>query len=252
MGTGSLGGGSGSAGGGGSGSGVGARGSLLRAIEGLREISRRLTSDSDQPRLTQVIHELLRERGRSAFIRDMLTDGFAASLLADLLEIGAKLDEGASWEDIARAFSVDPGAGCMQAVCDARIDMVLQARDYTVDDRYVELASAAFRDFLVSAIGGDRVVATRGNAAAIDAAMKRDKFHNTIDRYLGALIFQALGAESYRDLGAAASAVRQAADTVAIGIYDRFDMKFLATGKAERKDVLHVLADNYFKLVTPT
>ncbi|MGO7837207.1 hypothetical protein [Rhizobium johnstonii] len=266
MGTGSFGGGSGSVGGGGSGSGsrghggssdgagngggTGAKGSLLRAIEGLREITRRLTADPDQARLTRVINELLRDRGRATFFSDMLTDGFAGALLNDLLAIGARLRAGEGWVQVTQSFGIDAGVGSMQALCDACIDRALQARAYQVDDRYIESASAAFREFMVASVGGDRILVTRGDAAQVDAAIDRNVFGNSIGGFLGDLIGQVLQAESYVDLGAATAAVRQASDTLAIAIFDRFDAKFVQRGKAERRDALRVIGENYFALVT--
>jgi hypothetical protein len=250
MGTGNFGGGSGSAGGGGS--GKGASGSLLAAIASLRGISDLLTRDKDQPRLTRAITELLRDRGRSGYFKDLLSDGFAETLMHDAIAVSRSLREGSGWADVMRSYNVEPGAGSLQAFCDARIEHALAARGYDVDDRYVEHASSAFREFMATGVGGDRVIVTRGDAAAIDAKLDRASFEKPISSYLGDLVSRVVGAESFKDLAAAATSVQQASDTLAIAMYDRFSSKYVETGKAQPDSAFRYLADDYSKLVAPT
>jgi hypothetical protein len=221
----------------------------LDAIMSLREIARRLTADTDQPRLTREINELLRDRGRAGFVKGLFADGFVNALLGDLLEIGRRLRGQESWSDVAQSFGVSAGPGSMAALCDARIERALVARGYDVDDRYVERGSAAFREFLAASVGGDLITATQGDAEEIDVAIRRDMFANTVGGFLGDLITQTVGSESYLDLGAAAPAVERAADTVAIAIYDRFAEQFVKTGKAEPREALRIISDNYPMLV---
>ncbi|HEY0414134.1 MAG TPA: hypothetical protein VGD66_13435 [Allosphingosinicella sp.] len=249
MGTASFGGGSGSIGGGGSGSG-GAGGSLLRAIENLREISRRLMADGDQARLTREVNVLLRHRGRASSVKTLLSDGFADALFGDLLDVKRRLDENERWADIAAAYGVTTGARSLEAFCDNRIDAAQRAHDYALDDRSVERGSAAFRHFMASAIGGDLNVADQGDAAAIDASLNRAYFNNTAGYFLGDLLAKVVAADSVLPLGAATPAVEMATHTVAIAIYDRFDRKFVRKEKAVPRDVLKILAENYADLVT--
>ncbi|WP_422384566.1 hypothetical protein [Roseibium album] len=250
MGTGSFGGGSGSFGGGSGGGG--GKGSLLRAVQSLQAITRSLINNPDQTKLTREINTLLRDRGRAATFRDLLADGFASELLKDLLAIGERLRAGDNWADIAATYDVDAGPRSMEALADLCIDRALAARGYEVDERYIEQASAAFRTFLASSVGGDFEVAVHGDSAEIDLALVPDVFAHTIDRFLGDLIGRTVEADSYLDLGSSASHVQQAADTLATAIYDRFYEKFVIMGKAERHDVLRVLANNYYNLVAPT
>jgi hypothetical protein len=248
MGTASFGGGSGSIGGGGSGA-KGSSGSLKAAIEHLRDISRRLMSDGNQARLTREINELLQDRGRASSIKTLLGDGFADALLGDLLDVKTRLDANESWADIANAYGITTGVRSMEAFCDNRIDAAQQANEYAFDDRSVERGSAAFRQFMATAVGGDLEIADRGDAAAIDAKLDRPYFNNTIGHFLGDLLAKTIAADSVFRLGAAAGAVETAADTVAVVIYDRFDTKFVQKQKAEPRDVLKTLADHYASLV---
>ncbi|CAO3405510.1 hypothetical protein [Azospirillum palustre] len=178
-----------------------------------------------------------------------MSDGFADALLGDLLEVKRRLDDNQSWSDIANAFGVTTGTRSMEAFCDARIDAALRAQNYDFDDRSVERGSAAFRQFLATAVGGNLQVANMGDAAAIDVAMNRQYFNNTIGYFLGDLLAKAIAADSVFRLGVATPSVETAADTVAVAIYDRFKSRFVEKGKAEPRDVLKTLAANYASLV---
>lgn len=250
MGTGSFGGGSGSLGGGGGGvSGGGGSGSLLRAIESLRELTRRLTADADQGRLTRELYTLLRERSRVSFIKGLLSDPFTNALLLDLLAIKERLDAGASWEQIATAYGVPTGAGTMTRLCDGRIEQALLARNYAVDERHINCAGAAFRTFLQGAVGGDLVLLSRGNSTAIDAAIDRTAFRNSIGGYLGALIAQAIKTDCVHELPGAWRSVETASSSIANASYDRFEKAFVAKQKARPQDALAILAEHYFPLM---
>lgn len=251
MGTGSFGGGSGSlgGGGGGAGGGGGGRGSLLRAIESLRDITRKLAADGDQPRLTRELYTLLRDRGRANFIKDLLGDSFTNALLQDLLAVKEQLDAGRTWGQIAKAYGVSDKAGTLVNFCDARIEQALAERNHAVDERYINCAGAALRVFMQRSVGGNLVLATTGTAAAVQAAIVRDMFRNTIGNYLGALIAQAIKTDCVHELRAAWPSVETACNSIAVACYDRFERAYVGKGKAAPRDALAVLSEHYSPLM---
>jgi len=255
MGTGGFGGGSGSLGGGGAGSSrwSGAGGSLLRAITHLREISRMLTADGDQARLTREINELLRDRGRAGFMAGLLGDPFATALLDRFLRLRDRVQT-ETWSSVLESAGIATGPGSITAYCDVVIEEALRSQGYSVDERHVDRAGLALRSLLATSLAGDDLlVAEQGDAAAVDAAIDRTRFGSEDAircGFLGRLIAKSVAGESYIDPGASTSSIERAADTIATAIQQRFDEKFVRNGKAAPADFLQTIGANYAKLVT--
>jgi hypothetical protein len=133
------------------------------------------------------------------------------------------------------------------------VEDALRQHSDAVDERHIDRAGLAFRSFLAAALAGDDLaVAERGDAAAVDAALDRTLFADVeaIRRgFLGQVIAKTIAGESYLDLDVSVSSVEHAADTIAAGIKQRFDDKFLGKGKAKAEDFLQTVAANYAKLV---
>jgi hypothetical protein len=249
MGTGSFGGGSGSLGGGGSGSsGGGGSGSLLRAIASLRDLTRRLNQDGNQSRLTREIIDLLRDRSRASFVKDLLADEFTVRLLQDLLTIKARLDAGDGWQRVARHFGVIAGPGTVIRLCDWCIDQAVTQLSF-VDERYINCAGSAFRGILQNALGGDLALIAGGDSAAVDRSLDRAPFGNPARHFLGLLLGQVIRNDSVHDLRGSWASVQTACHSVADAAYARFEQAFVAKQKADPSQMLQVLSEHYFPLI---
>jgi hypothetical protein len=255
MGTGSFGGGSGSLGGGGSGSGGWAqakegkgtghaRGSLENAVRGLLDLTKRLRRDPSQAVLTAEMYRALQDRGRRHYIRGLLAHDFPTYVVRDLLTIASRVLEGSSWHRIIAGYEVSEGAGTLQQLTDRLVDGAFAAHSYDVDERYVDCVSNAVKFLMLGAVGGDHKIFSLGDSKAVDKALDREQFKNTIGRYLGGLLISVISAESVHDLGAAKASVAAAAVAVASSMYDKFKARYLDPGKAKQEEILRVIGDD--------
>ena len=252
MGTGSFGGGSGSLGGGSGslasgsrGGGGGASGSLLRTIQSLLRMTELAHRNPGQGQMTRFVIDALRDRARAGYVKTLMADGFTNGVFRDLFVLGRLLRDNKGWDTVEAEFRVAGGPGCLFQLGDAIIDRNLLARDYDVDERHIDRVSSALSQFMLTLVGGDAKIQTRGTSAEVRVAMNEEIFKSTCGYFLADLITKCVAEDLLRRSDVASSAIASASEAVANGWYDRFEEKFIRSGKAEHKDMLQTIADNY-------